>query len=113
VHADYSTPGTVSISFSAPANITGATLQTMVLIAGKTLTITQPAPFVPALSVAVTHTGSFAQRQLNAQYSIVVTNLAGGRATSGTVTVTETVPTGMTLVYMSGTGWTCPSGGTT
>ena len=29
------------------------------------------------------------------------------------VTVTETVPTGLTLVSMAGTGWTCPSGGTT
>jgi hypothetical protein len=30
--------------------------------------------------------------------------------TSGTVTVTENVPDGLTLAWMSGTGWNCPGG---
>ncbi len=68
---------------------------------------------VPVLSIASTHTGSFTQGQNSATYSVTVSNAAAAGATSGTVTVTETVPSGLTLVSMSGTGWTCPSGGTT
>jgi hypothetical protein len=41
-----------------------------------------------------------------------VSNAAGAATTNGTVTVTEAVPAGLTLISMSGTGWTCP-GGTT
>jgi len=42
-----------------------------------------------------------------------VRNQAGAGPTSGTVTMTETVPAGLTLTGMSGTGWNCPSGGIT
>jgi hypothetical protein len=38
---------------------------------------------------------------------------SGAGSTSGAVTVTEMVPVGLTLVSMSGTGWTCPGGGIT
>lgn len=62
-------------------------------------------------SLSKTHTGNFAQGQLNATYSVTATNPAGGGATSGTVTVSEAVPAGLTLVSMAGTGWTCPAGG--
>jgi uncharacterized repeat protein (TIGR01451 family) len=66
-----------------------------------------------SLSIAKTHSGNFAQGQTNAFYTVTVSNQAGASSTTGMVTVTETVPTGMTLVSMAGTGWTCPSGGTT
>ena len=38
---------------------------------------------------------------------MTVSNATGTGPTSGTVTVTDTVPAGMTLVSMAGTGWTC------
>ena len=61
-----------------------------------------------ALSIAKSHTGNFTQGQANATYSVVVSNAAGAGPTDGTtVTVTETVPSGLTLVSMAGTGWTC------
>src|SRR5271169_6088921 len=60
------------------------------------------------LSVSKTHSGSFTQGQQSAPYTVTVSNTAAAGPTSGTVTVTETVPAGMTLVSMSGTGWTCP-----
>jgi uncharacterized repeat protein (TIGR01451 family) len=66
-----------------------------------------------SMSVTKTHSGSFRQGQNGAAYSVTVSNGAGTGATSGTVTVTESIPTGLTLVSMSGTGWTCPSGGAT
>ena len=61
---------------------------------------------VPVLSIAKTHTGNFAQGQQNALYTATVSN-ASSVPTSGTVTVTESVPAGLALVSMSGTGWTC------
>ena len=66
----------------------------------------------PALSISKSHTGNFGRGQLGVTYSVVVSN-AGAAATSGTVTMTETVPTGLTLVSMAGNGWTCPNNGTT
>jgi len=65
----------------------------------------------PVLGITKTHSGTFAQAQTGATYSVVVSNF--GSPTSGTVTVTETVPSGLTLVSMSGTGWSCPPAGTT
>jgi M6 family metalloprotease-like protein len=61
----------------------------------------------PTLSIAETHSGTFFAGQLGATYSLVVTNNATSGATGGTVTLTETVPNGMTLTSLSGTGWTC------
>jgi uncharacterized repeat protein (TIGR01451 family) len=58
------------------------------------------------LGIVSTHTGNFTQGQTNATYTLTVSNLAGA-PTSGTVTVTENLPTGLTLVSMSGTAWTC------
>ena len=58
------------------------------------------------LTVAPSHIGNFAQGQAQAPYAIVVSN-TGTAATSGVVTVTAGVSTGITLGSMSGTGWTC------
>jgi uncharacterized repeat protein (TIGR01451 family) len=66
---------------------------------------------LPALNIAKSHTGNFMQGQDGATYQITVSNSAGAGTTSGTVTVTETVPSGLTLESMAGTGWSCPSGG--
>ncbi|HEV8042956.1 MAG TPA: SBBP repeat-containing protein [Bryobacteraceae bacterium] len=63
----------------------------------------------PVLSISKTHSGNFTQAQQNATYTVTVSNASGAAATSGTVTMTETVPSGLTLVSISGTGWTCVS----
>jgi hypothetical protein len=59
------------------------------------------------LSISKTHSGSFVQGQIGAAYSVTVSNSATTGPTSGMVTVTETVPAGLILESMSGTGWTC------
>jgi uncharacterized protein (TIGR03437 family) len=59
------------------------------------------------LGISKAHTGSFAQGQTNATYSVTVSNSASAGLTAGTVTVSEAVPEGLTLVSMAGTGWTC------
>jgi uncharacterized repeat protein (TIGR01451 family) len=59
------------------------------------------------LSISKTHAGNFTQGQAGATYTVTVSH-AGSADTSGTVTVTETMPSGLSLVSMAGTGWTCP-----
>jgi uncharacterized repeat protein (TIGR01451 family) len=69
-------------------------------------------PAAPVLAITKTHTGNFTQGQQGATYTVTVSN-TGNAPTSGTITVTETVPSGLVLVSMAGTGWTCPSPGNT
>ncbi|HET8947707.1 MAG TPA: hypothetical protein VFQ07_12065, partial [Candidatus Polarisedimenticolia bacterium] len=64
------------------------------------------------LSITKSHSGDFMQGQPSANYTLTVHN-AGNLPTSGTVTVTENAPAGLTLLSMAGTGWTCPSPGNT
>jgi len=60
----------------------------------------------PDLTVTSTHTGSFTQGQTGAVYTLTVNN-AGNGATSGAVTVVDTVPGGLIVTALSGPGWTC------
>ena len=83
----------VSGGGSAGANITDSTIIN--------------ASGAPALRIAKTHVGNFTQGQQNAAYTVTVSNTAGAGPTTGLVTVTETAPSGLTLVGMAGTGWTC------
>ncbi len=66
----------------------------------------------PVLTIQSTHTGNFFPGQLSATYTLTVTN-GPGSATTFPVTASETVPFGLTLVQMSGPGWTCGAGGNT
>ena len=61
---------------------------------------------VPDLTITKSHTGNFTAGQTGATYTITATN-SGAAATSGTVTVTDAVPTGLTATAIAGTGWTC------
>ncbi len=63
----------------------------------------------PALVITKVHSGSFTRGQQGATYSVTVQNTPGAAATSGTVTVTDTPPSGLALVSMAGTGWACAS----
>ncbi len=64
------------------------------------------AGLVPSLGLTKTHAAGFTQGQANAQYTLTVSN-SGAGTTSGTVTVTDNLPSGLTLVSMSGAGWIC------
>jgi uncharacterized repeat protein (TIGR01451 family) len=67
----------------------------------------------PNLTFGEAHTPSFTKGQMGAAYIITVSNLAGGGATTGAVTVTETLPAGLTLASISGANWTCNSSNAT
>jgi uncharacterized repeat protein (TIGR01451 family) len=60
----------------------------------------------PDLAITKTHTDTFKQGDAAHNYTIKVTN-SGTSATSGTVTVTESVPAGLVKTNMTGTDWTC------
>jgi uncharacterized repeat protein (TIGR01451 family) len=55
--------------------------------------------------VTSTHPDPFAAGQAGAAYTITVTD--SGLATSGTVTVTDTLPSGLTATAIAGAGWSC------
>ncbi len=102
------TSGTSSTSCAIYTN-------TAIASAGNSDSIQASAPttvLCPSLSVTKSHMGNFAQGQTNATYTAIVSNSAVAAPTSGTVTVTETLPAGLTLVSMAGTGWSCPGGNT-
>ena len=61
---------------------------------------------MPDLTISKVHTGSFTQGQTGAVYTITATN-SGTAATTGTVTVTDTLPTGLTATAIAGTNWSC------
>jgi uncharacterized repeat protein (TIGR01451 family) len=60
----------------------------------------------PDLTISKSHTGVFSLGQTGATYTITVSNVGGG-PTTGTVTMTDSLPTGLTATAISGTGWTC------
>jgi uncharacterized repeat protein (TIGR01451 family) len=61
----------------------------------------------PVLSISKSHGGNFFAGQTGAMYTVSVSNAMTAGPTAGKVTVTETIPAGLTLVSMSGSGWTC------
>jgi uncharacterized repeat protein (TIGR01451 family) len=58
------------------------------------------------LALSKTHAGTLTQGQVGAVYTLMVTN-AGAAPTVGPVTVTDTLPVGLTASAISGAGWTC------
>ena len=62
---------------------------------------------VPDLSILSTHSGSFTAGQTGAAYTIRVSNVQGNAATTGTVTVIDTLPAALTATAMTGSGWSC------
>ena len=60
-----------------------------------------------SLSVSSSHAGNFTQGQNGAVYTVTVSNGISAGVTSAAVTVTDTLPSGLTMVSMSGAGWNC------
>jgi uncharacterized repeat protein (TIGR01451 family) len=74
--------------------------------AGNTATATLDV-VTPDLTITKTHTGNFLRPQTGATYTITVTN-SGGGDTSALVTVTDTLPSGLTATALDGgPNWTC------
>ncbi len=100
---------TVSVSNTASGSVAGlATVSgggetnTSNDTGGDFLTVTTS----PDLVATSSHTGTFAQGQTGATYSLSVQD-GGLASTSGTVTVVDTLPASLTATAMTGTGWSC------
>jgi uncharacterized repeat protein (TIGR01451 family) len=100
----------VNVAANTPASVTntamvsgGGDMTPANNSASDTVTIV-PAP--PDLSITKSHTGNFTTGQTGA-FTITVSNAAKAGPTSGTVTVSDTLPTGLTATAATGTGWTC------
>ena len=103
----------MSVQPNAPASVTN----TAMVSAGGDVNSNNNSASDPTTIVAVadltltkTHTGSFLQGQIGATYTLTVSNIGGG-PTSGAVTVTDTVPTGLTPTAAAGAGWVCDIAG--
>jgi uncharacterized repeat protein (TIGR01451 family) len=101
---------TVDVALNAPANV----LNSATVAGGgevitnndlsQDLTIILPPP-TPDVTVGVAHFVTFVQGQTDF-YTIGVSNI-GTQATTGTITVVDTLPAGLTATSISGTGWSC------
>jgi uncharacterized repeat protein (TIGR01451 family) len=100
--------GNVTASNGTPVNIPLSASGGGASSASSTPTVTVAAP---VLSITKSHSGNFDPGQQGGTYTVTVKNGTSAGATNAKVTVTETVPSGETLVSMSGTGWTCPGSG--
>ena len=86
---------------------TNGTLAIFTVNAGETTTCTiTNTTAEPDLIIAKSHAGDFHQGDIGDVYTLTVTNV-GQRPTTGVVTVTDTLPAGLTATAIAGTGWTC------
>jgi uncharacterized repeat protein (TIGR01451 family) len=103
---------TVNVAPDAPASVTNTVT---VEGGGEANTLNDAASDVtainaaPDLTVTYTHSGSFLRGQTSATYTITASNV-GGSATTGLVTVVDSVPAGLTATAISGSGWACVLG---
>jgi uncharacterized repeat protein (TIGR01451 family) len=65
-----------------------------------------PSAGAPDLTISLAHSGTFKQGDTGDTYIITVTN-SGTGPTTGTVSVTDTVPGGLTGTLIAGSGWAC------
>jgi uncharacterized repeat protein (TIGR01451 family) len=77
--------------------------------------VTGPLVIVPQgssdLSITKTHVGDFTVG-VDGVYTLAVRNVGSGNI-GGVITVTDTVPAGLTLVSATGSGWACGTAGST
>jgi uncharacterized repeat protein (TIGR01451 family) len=103
---------TVNVASDAPASVTNsATVSGGNESNTANDTASDPTNInAPDLSISKSHSGNFTQGQTGATYTISVRNV-GTAATSGMVTVTDTLPpAGLTATALSGSGWSCTLG---
>jgi uncharacterized repeat protein (TIGR01451 family) len=103
----------ITVIVNVAANAISPVVNTATVSGGGSATASASASTIiagaPVLSIAKTHTGSFALGQQGAAYTLTVSNAAGAGPTSGMVSVTDTTPAGLSFVSMAGSGWSCVS----
>ena len=85
--------------------LTGTTNPQNLVLSGP-LSVTANFTLPVKLSIGLASNGQFARGETGATFTVAVKNVSSA-ATSGPVTVSDALPTGMTLVSMAGSGWNC------
>lgn len=101
------TPG---VAYGATPGTTGTNTITATL--SQVTGIQSSALCSPDLTLSKSHVGNFT-RGLNASFTIPVSNVSTLGATTGVVTINDTLPLGLTPTSATGTGWTCSVAGQT
>jgi DNA/RNA endonuclease G (NUC1) len=106
-NAVFSVDSATQITAVVPTNATSGTVTVTTpngaITSASSFTVNPSA--APDLIVALNHSGSFAQGDTNESYTITVSNI-GALPSAGSITVTDTLPAGLTASAMSGDGWT-------
>ncbi len=120
------TPASVSVSggangltenpgvpYGATPGSAGTSATTVTLSQVTGLQSTEVCARLPDLSIAKSHGGVTFTRGSTATYTLALSNVSLLGATSGLVTVNDTLPLGISPTAASGTGWTCSVSGQT
>lgn len=114
---------TITVNGTVSATATGTISNTALISAPSGFTDSNTADnsatvnnnvLAPDLAIAKTHTGNLPYNQ-NGVFTLTVTNV-GFASSSGTITVTDTLPTGLDYISATGnnnTNWTCSFNSTT
>ena len=97
--------GTTTTDLAAYGATAGATGVHSIISANQIPGAGSGAACTPDVTIAKSHTDPFVRGSAGS-YALTVSNV-GGAATSGTTTVTDALPAGLTPTAASGTGWTC------
>jgi uncharacterized repeat protein (TIGR01451 family) len=97
---------TANVSSTAPPSLTNSVAVSGGGSPSSTASDVTAITLVPDLIIVKTHQGNFAQGQNGAVYTVTTSNI-GNVPTSGSVTVTDTLPSGLTATAISGPGWSC------
>ena len=81
-------------------------------LANNSSTRIVPVGLPPDLSLTKTHTGNFVSGGTGV-FTLTVSNGGSAGPTTGTIAVTDTLPSGLTYLSGTGAGWTCSNGGQT
>jgi len=101
------TPGA---QFGATGGAAGVSSTNVAL--SQTPGVRSGAECTPDLTIAKSHSGNFV-RGASGTYTITVSNISLDAASSGLVSVIDTLPGGLTPTAASGTGWSCGVAGQT
>jgi uncharacterized repeat protein (TIGR01451 family) len=99
------------VAYGATSGTAGSSATTANMSQVTGLQSAQACTRLPDVTVVKSHVGAFT-RGSTASYTLQVSNV-NTVATSGVVTVNDTVPLGLTPTSASGTGWTCSVSGQT
>src|SRR5205823_5363732 len=97
--------GTTTTSQNAFGATPGALGSQATITASQIPGASSGAECTPDLALAKSHADPYV-RGSSGTYTLTVSNV-GGSATSGTTTITDTLPAGLTPTAASGTGWSC------